>query len=78
MEAREIEGDKHNVVYICEARLWGKRGRPTYTRPTIHGSRWSRFCVARVSGGVIERCEGECSVDCGESFEGCVTGHANV
>lgn len=39
---------------------------PQYTRPTIHGSRWSRFCVARISGGVIEKCEGEGSAGCGE------------
>lgn len=60
MDALKIEGDKHNVVYISGARLWGKRAPPLphTRRPTARGSRWGRFCAARISGGVIERCEG--------------------
>lgn len=69
MDALEIEGDKHNVVYILGARLQVKCGRtqgPPYTARDEAGFEW-----LRVSGGVIERCEGE-------GFKGCVTGHANV
>lgn len=72
MDALEIEGDKHNVVYISGGQGRGVKAW-SYTRRAIHGSGWSGFfCVARVSGGVIERCEGE------RASRVVSPGHANV
>lgn len=45
MYSHKIEGDKHNVVYICRARLRGRHSQPLAQGPPYKASRASRFVI---------------------------------